>query len=229
LDVLAELYKWAAFQGHVPAGFNRVRAIPRRTRVRNRHYDHLDEYEAAALLEAMFELEGAITPRIMLTVILALVGVRPEEGARVTRRDANLNTGRWQILATKDQGRTELDDTRDVPIWPYDRAALEAFETSNGPRAPESRLCVSEGRKQRSGQEVATLGTVRVEMGHKSLLMLTRVYERVGDVRSRREVVEYRRPDGRLPGEDLLRQVLGERFDEIMGTGEARPTLRMVG
>jgi hypothetical protein len=51
----------------------------------------------------------------------------------------------------------------------------------------------------------------------------------VGDVRSRREVVEYRRPDGRLPGEDLLRQILGERFDEIMGTGEARPTLRVVG
>jgi hypothetical protein len=65
------------------------------------------------------------------------------------------------------------------------------------------------------------LGTVRVEMGHKSVQMLTRVYERVLDVRSRREVVEYRRPDGRLPGEDLLRQILGERFDEIMGTGAA--------
>jgi hypothetical protein len=66
-------------------------------------------------------------------------------------------------------------------------------------------------------------------MGHKSVQMLTRVYERVLDVRSRREVVEYRRPVGRLPGEDLLRQILGERFDEIMGTGEARPTLRVVG
>jgi hypothetical protein len=59
--------------------------------------------------------------------------------------------------------------------------------------------------------------------------MLTRVYQPVGDVRSRREVVEYRGPDGRLPGEDLLRQILGERFDDIMGTGEARPTLRVVG
>lgn len=79
-----------------------------------------------------------------------------------------------------------------------------------------------------NGAPVAS-GTVRVEMGHKSLYMLTRVYERVGDVRARPAVVEYRRPDGRLPGEALLRQVLGTRFDEILGTGEVRPTLRIMG
>jgi hypothetical protein len=48
-------------------------------------------------------------------------------------------------------------------------------------------------------------------------------------VRARREVVEYRRPDGRLPGETLLRGVLGNRFDEIVRSEEARPTLRVVG
>jgi hypothetical protein len=50
--------------------------------------------------------------------------IRSEEGARVTRRDGNFRTGRWQIVATKDQGRTDLDDTRYVPIWPYARAQV---------------------------------------------------------------------------------------------------------
>jgi hypothetical protein len=79
--MLAELYKWAAFQGHVPAGFNLVRVIPRRTRARSRHHDHLDEYEAAALLEAMFELEGAITPRITSGWVTSGPGARSSNTA----------------------------------------------------------------------------------------------------------------------------------------------------
>ena len=78
-------------------------------------------------------------------------------------------------------------------------------------------------------QNIRRIPRVVAGDGHKSLYMLTSVYERIGEVRARREVVEYRRPDGRLPGEDLLRGVLGNPFDEIARSAEGQPTLRVVG
>lgn len=67
------------------------------------------------------------------------------------------------------------------------------------------------------GKPVAR-STVAGELGHNSNELLDNVYARVGSARGpRKEVVEYRLPDGSLPGEDLFRSLLGSRrVDRIL-------------
>lgn len=61
------------------------------------------------------------------------------------------------------------------------------------------------------GQPVADR-TVIFEMGHQSRGMLDKVYARIGrmEFRQRLPVVEYRLPDGSLPGEAVFRKLLGD-------------------
>lgn len=76
--------------------------------------------------------------------------------------------------------------------------------------------------------------TVMYEMGHQSRAMLDKVYARVGRgvYRSRKPVVEFRLPDGAVPGEAHFREVLGdEAVDVILGleTPASGDALREVG
>ncbi|MCA1790725.1 MAG: hypothetical protein LC667_12965 [Thioalkalivibrio sp.] len=62
-------------------------------------------------------------------------------------------------------------------------------------------------------------------VGHQSLSMINRIYNRLARVKPRGSFVAYRLPDGRMPGEDLLREILGdERVDAALDGAEARPT-----
>jgi hypothetical protein len=81
--------------------------------------------------------------------------------------------------------------------------------------------------------------TVMVEMGHRSLSMINKIYNRLGASRpKRRPFVEYWRPDARFPGEEQVRKILGEeRVDEVLRQAEAEaapapsaapPPLRLV-
>lgn len=300
LDVLAELFEWAIFQGHVAKDArNPVRAIPAKPKVRNRSFDHLDTYEAAVFLEALFRRSAALaadgnlqgyehplSAPVALSVMLAYSGARPEEGRNVELRDALLGNRRWRLRQHKSPGRTEQEDTRYVPIFPYAHAVLEAYLRVHERPSPRQLLFPTLGRGgtevpirdvrklYASAQDLAiqmldeagvehdllekrivlrswrptyctaraqttdhgapiALGTVRQEMGHSSMTMIARVYERLGDVRPRGPHVEYRLPDGRWPGEAILRDILGdERFEELVeGTRpspDSRPKLRLI-
>jgi len=68
--------------------------------------------------------------------------------------------------------------------------------------------------------------TVAYELGHQSKQMLDRVYVRIGKSvhRTRRPVVEFRLPSGRLPGEELFRDVLGSAEVDLISALETPVT-----
>jgi len=266
LDAVAELFDYAQFQGHVPSGFNPVRSIPARVKVRNRSYHHLDMHEAAALLEGLVQVGGGFTPPVVQHFVLALTGARPEEGAALTRADILLESERVRIDGSKDSGPSDQAAIRYVQLAPMLRLVLEAYQQLQPGRGRDRLLTYTHARKGRTGEEIPirdsrklldsaltraieildeagleheihrkrlvrrswrptycttrlqTLQdgrpiaphTVMLEMGHQSLSMINRIYNRLGKVSPRKEFVEYRLPDGRLPGEDLLREILGE-------------------
>jgi hypothetical protein len=109
-------------------------------------------------------------------------GTLPDASGSRSQRTASpsrcpLSTGRWRVIATKDPGRTEKDDTRYVPIWalrPCGVRGLRADTRAAAEGQAAERVAGSAGPDRTDGAPIA-MGTVRVEMGHKSLYMLTRV------------------------------------------------------
>ena len=64
--------------------------------------------------------------------------------------------------------------------------------------------------------------TVTYELGHQSKQMLDRVYVRIGKSAHRRRVavVEFRLPSGKLPGEELFRELLGDKEVDLISALE---------
>ena len=102
-----------------------------------------------------------------------------------------------------------------------DEAGIEHSLREHRLTARALRVAYASARVQTTdhGQPVADR-TVVFEMGHQSRGMLDKVYARIGrmELRRRLPIVEYRLPDGTLPGEALFREVLGdEEVDLISG------------
>lgn len=295
LDALAEMFDWGAFQGHVPEGYNPYRAIPARVKIRNRSFAHLEAPEGAALLEALIDEEGGLTPPVIRHCVLAYTGARPEEGSSLLGRDILVRSRQVRIDGSKETGPAEDDDIRFVPLAPQLQLLVEAYQSLHPGRKPEQLLTFTHARKGRTGEEIPirdsrkllnsaieraakqldTQGiahrlrdkrivprswrptyctirlqtteegvpvaphTVMAELGHQSLSMINKIYNRLGKTRPhRRPFVEYWCSDGRFPGEARVRKILGDdRVDAVLrqaeaqvahGAGPDKPDLRLV-
>jgi integrase len=249
-------------------------------KIRNRSFHHLEPAEAGALLQALIEEEGGLTPAVVRHFALAYTGARPEEGSAFLGRDILTSTGRVRIDGSKRTGPSDQDAVRYVPLAPQFQLIVTAYRQQHPGRGLEQLLTFTHARKSRTGEEVPirdsrkllqsaveraadamdaagiahqlrekrivprswrpTYCTLRLqaledgepvvphavmlEMGHRSLVMINRIYNRLGKSRpERRPFVEYRRTDGRFPGEDQVREILGdERVDAVLRNAEAK-------